>query len=88
MANHKSALKRARQSENRRLRNRGYKTRVKKAVKDVRAAVAGNEPEQARENLKAAVSILQKTATKGVIKQGTASRKISRLTRQVHRISS
>ena len=88
MANHKSALKRARQSENRRLRNRGYKTRVKKAVKDVRAAVAENAPEQAGENLKAAVSILQKTATKGVIKQRTASRKISRLTRQVHRISS
>lgn len=88
MANHKSALKRARQSENRRLRNRGYKTRVKKAVKDVRAAVAENAPEQARENLKTAVSILQKTATKGVIKQRTASRKISRLTRQVHRISS
>lgn len=88
MANHKSALKRARQSENRRLRNRGYKTRVKKAVKDVRAAVAENAPEQARENLKAAVSILQKTVTKGVIKQRTASRKISRLSRQVHQISS
>lgn len=88
MANHKSALKRARQSENRRLRNRGYKTRVKKAVKDVRAAVAENAPEQAQENLKAAVSILQKTVTKGVIKQRTASRKISRLSRQVHQISS
>ncbi len=88
MANHKSALKRARQSENRRLRNRGYKTRVKKAVKDVRAAVAENTPEQAQENLKAAVSILQKTVTKGVIKQRTASRKISRLSRQVHQISS
>jgi small subunit ribosomal protein S20 len=88
LANHKSALKRARQSENRRLRNRGYKTRVKKAVKDVRAAVAENTPEQAQENLKAAVSILQKTVTKGVIKQRTASRKISRLSRQVHQISS
>ena len=88
MANHKSALKRARQSERRRLRNRGYKTRVKKAVKDVRSAVAEDAPEQARENLKAAVSILQKTVSRGVIKQRTASRKISRLSSQVHRISS
>ncbi|MCF8063408.1 MAG: 30S ribosomal protein S20 [Deltaproteobacteria bacterium] len=88
MANHKSALKRARQSENRRLRNRGYKTRVKKAVKDVRSAIAENAPEQAQANLKTAVSLLQKTATKGVIKHRTASRKISRLSRQVHRLSS
>jgi small subunit ribosomal protein S20 len=88
LANHKSALKRARQSEKRRLRNRGYKTRVRNAVKDVRTAVDENAPEQARENLKAAVSILQKTVSKGVIKQRTASRKISRLSRQVHQISS
>ncbi len=88
MANHKSALKRARQSEIRRLRNRGYKTQVKKAVKDVRTAVAGNTPEQAQESLRAAVSILQKSAGKGVIKRRTASRKISRLSRQVHQLSS
>lgn len=88
MANHKSALKRARQSETRRLRNRGYKTRIKNAVKDVRSAVADNAPEQAQAKLRTAVSILQKTASKGVIKRQTASRKISRLSRQVHQLSS
>lgn len=88
MANHKSAIKRARQSEDRRLRNRGYKSQVKKAVKDVRSAVAENSPEQARENLRKAASVLQKTAGKGVIKRKTASRKISRLSRQVHQLSS
>lgn len=88
MANHKSALKRARQSEIRRLRNRGYKSRVKSAVKDVRSAVADNTPDQARERLVSAVSILQKTASKGIIHRKTASRKISRLSRQVHQLTS
>jgi small subunit ribosomal protein S20 len=88
LANHKSALKRARQSEVRRLRNRGYKSRVKGAVKEVRSAIADNSPEQAQEKLVSAVSILQRTASKGVIHRKTASRKISRLSRQVHQLSS
>ena len=88
MANHKSALKRARQSEIRRLRNRGYKTRAKGAVKEVRSAIADNTPEQAQEKLVSAVSILQRTASKGVIHRKTASRKIARLSRQVHQLSS
>ena len=88
MANHKSALKRARQSEVRRLRNRGYKSHVKSAVKEVRSAVAENSPDQAREKLVSAVSILQKTASKGIIHKKTASRKIARLSRQVHQLSS
>lgn len=87
MANHKSALKRARQSEIRRLRNLGYKTRVKNAVKGVRAAVAENSTETAEKSLKEAVSIIQKTASKGIIHRKKASRKISRLARQVSRIS-
>jgi len=88
LANHKSALKRARQNEGRRLRNRGYKTRVKNAVKNVRTAIAENTPEKAQEDLKAAVSDIQKTVSRGVIHRKTASRKISRLSRQVHKISS
>ena len=88
MANHKSAIKRAKQNEAKRLRNMGYKTKAKKAVKDVRAAVAENSEDKARENLKKAVSIMQKTASKGVIHKKRASRKISRLARQVNQITS
>ena len=88
MANHKSALKRVRQSEIKRVRNLGYKTRVKHAVKAVRTAVAENSTEQAKENLIKAVSIIQKTSSKGVIHKRKASRKISRLTRQVNQLSS
>lgn len=88
MANHPSALKRARQSKIKRLRNISYKTMAKNAVKDVRSAVAENAADRAGEALLKAVSMLQKTASKGVIHRKTASRKISRLTRQVNQISS
>ncbi|MCD6305544.1 MAG: 30S ribosomal protein S20 [Deltaproteobacteria bacterium] len=87
MANHPSALKRARQNEVRRVRNKSYKTRVKKAVKDVRAAIAANAVEEARENFKKAVSIIQKTASKGVIHKNQAARRISRLARGINRLS-
>ena len=88
MATHKSAIKRAKQNEVKRLRNMSSKTKTKKAVKDVRAAVAENSEDKARENLKKAVSIIQKTASKGVIHKKKASRKISRLARQVNQVTS
>ncbi len=88
MATHKSALKRARQSKTKRLRNLGYKTKAKRAVKEVRSAVSNNSADEARESLVRAVSIIQKTASKGVIHKNKASRKISRLTRQVNKLTS
>jgi len=87
LANHKSALKRARQNEVKRIRNVGYKTRVKNAVKEVRTAIAENAPEQAREKLRKATSIAQKTASRGVIPRKRASRKISRLARRINQIA-
>ena len=88
MANHKSALKRAKQSEKKRIRNIGYKTKVKHAVKQVRTAIAEGAEEKARENMTTAVSIIQKTASKGIIHKKTAARKISRLTRHINQLSS
>ena len=88
MANHKSALKRAKQSQVRRVRNQSYRTKAKNAVKEVRVAVASKSEDQASKNLVKAVSVLQKTASKGVIHKKEASRKISRLTRQVNHIAS
>ena len=87
MANHKSALKRARQNDVRRIRNKGYKTTVKKAVKAVRTEVAENSPQKARENLVKAVSVIQKSASKGIIHKNQAARRISRLTRQVNQLT-
>lgn len=87
MANHKSALKRARQSEIRRIRNKSYKTTAKNTIKGVRKDVAGNSVEQAKEGFTKAVSVLQKTASKGVIHKNKAARQISRLARQVNQLS-
>ena len=87
MANHKSALKRARQSETKRLRNKAIKTRVKNVVKQVRIAAADNENAQAADSLKAAKSTIDKAAKKGVIHKRTAGRKISRLSKLVNAAS-
>ena len=87
MANHKSALKRAKQNEVKRLRNKAYKTSVKKAIKEVRTAAENNALEQAQESFKKAVSTIQKTASKGVIHKKQAARKISRLAHRVDQIS-
>ena len=84
MANHASALKRARQNEKRRIRNRGERTRVRNLIKQVREAVGAGDPEQAQTALTQATSTIDKAAGKGVLHARNASRKISRLSRQVH----
>ncbi len=87
MATHKSAIKRARQNRKRRLRNRMYKTRVKNAIRKVKEAVAQNSLEEAQKRLSLAVSIIQKTAGKGIIHKRNASRKISRLSKMVNKLA-
>jgi small subunit ribosomal protein S20 len=86
LANHKSALKRARQNEVRRLRNKIVKTRIKNATKAVRLA-AETKTDGAVDQLNTTKSIIAQAAKKGVIHKQTASRKISRLTRLVNKIT-
>ena len=86
MANHKSALKRDRQSKVRRMRNRMNKSRMKSAVGKVDVAIEAGSEEQAREALQNAAAVIQKTASKGSIHKKTASRKVSRLTKRVNRM--
>lgn len=88
MANHKSAIKRARQSEERRIRNRARKTRMKNVIKSVQEALASNSRELALEKLKETIAVIDKTAAKGVIHKNNASRKISRLSRKVNALAS
>ena len=76
MPHHKSAAKRVKTNEKARLSNVAVKSRMRSAVKAVRSATTKAEAETA---LKAAISILDRTATKGVIKKETASRQKSRL---------
>lgn len=83
MANHKSAKKRAKQSQVRRMRNRSVKTTLKNLEKKVRTAKeAGGE--NIEELMKTTQSALHKAAKKGVIHKKTASRKISRLFKLVN----
>ncbi|WP_456388142.1 30S ribosomal protein S20 [Desulfolithobacter sp.] len=86
MANHKSAEKRNRQSQVRRMRNRMNKSKMKTVVRRVEEALVAGSEEQAREALQKAIPVIQKTAVKGSIHKKTASRKISRLTRRVNRM--
>ena len=83
MANHKSALKRVRQTVKRRLRNRHVLTTMRTYIKRVRAASEAGSADDAQEALKLAVKALDRAATKGVIHRRQASRKISRLTKAV-----
>ncbi len=84
MANHKSALKRARQNQQRRMRNKAVKTRVKNVVKDVRQTAAENAGQDLVEKLNLAQSVIDKAAKKGVLHKRTAARKISRLSKLVN----
>lgn len=81
MANHKSAVKRARQNEIRRLRNKATKTRVKSIVKDMRSSVGEASAEETKVKLTTAQSVIDKASKKGVIHKRAAARKISRLTK-------
>ena len=81
MANHKSALKRHRQSLVQAGRNRAVRTRAKNAVKAVRLAIANKDQAAA---LVKATSLLAKAAGKGAIHSRQASRKISRLAHAVN----
>ncbi len=86
MANHKSAEKRNRQSQVRRLRNRTITTRMKNVMKDVDTAIATGSQEDAQAALKIAVPVIAKTASKGTIHKKNASRKVSRLTKRVNKM--
>jgi small subunit ribosomal protein S20 len=79
VANTKSAIKRIRQNDRRRLRNRAVRSQVRTAVKVARA-VEG--PEQ-RATIEEAIRSLDKAVSKGVIHRNTAARKKSALARRL-----
>lgn len=82
MANHKSAVKRAKQNEVRYIRNKAVKTRMKNVIKTIRLdAEAGKNPS---ESLDMAKSVIHKAARKGVVHKRSAARKISRLSKLVN----
>ena len=82
---HPSARKRHRQNLKRQARNRAIKTRVRTAAKNAQEAIAGSDAQAAETDLRQAMKALNKAATKGALPKNTASRKIARLSRQLHK---
>lgn len=86
MPNHKSAKKRVRQNERRRVINRKNTTRMRTAIKKLRAALAaGNAPDEVQALLPDTVSIIDKSVQKGVLHRNAAARYKSRLTLHANR---
>ena len=83
MANHKSALKRIRQNETRRIHNRVYRNRARTLVKQARATIDSGDVEEAIEATRRAVRDLDKAASRGIIHPNNAARRKSRLMKQL-----
>lgn len=83
MANHKSAIKRIRQNEKRRLHNRHFRNRARTLVKKAREAIASGDLAEARNATRTAVRDLDKLASRGIVHKRNAARRKSRLMRQL-----
>ena len=84
MANIKSQIKRNKQNEKRRLRNRYYAGRARTFVKKARLSIEdGSDPEEARQNTMQAISALDKAAEKGILHKNNVARRKSRLMKRL-----
>jgi small subunit ribosomal protein S20 len=84
MANHFSALKRARQTEKRTARNRASTSQVRGALRIMRESLAKGEKAAAEQTYRQTVSALDKAIQKGVLHENTASRYKSRLSARLN----
>lgn len=87
MATHKDAIKRNRQNEKRRARNRHYRSMMRTQIKRLRAAIEQGDAAAAAEQLPQAVSVIQRVRSKGIIHSRQADRRVSRLTLAVGKLT-
>ena len=87
MANIKSAVKRAKQSEASRLRNRACKSKVLTMRKKVLEAISAGNKEEAQKHYSEYTSVLDKAAKKGVIAKNNANRKKSRVALSIKKLA-
>ena len=83
MANHFSALKRARQTEKRTDRNRSVRSQLRSALRSVREAIASGNKETAQVSLRATTAMIDASVNKGVLHKNTAARYKSRLSTRI-----
>ncbi len=79
MANHVSALKRARQTETRTERNRAHRSRLRTELRRLREALTAGDPKAAETTFRSTSSAIDKAIQKGVLHENTAARYKSRL---------
>ena len=79
MANHASALKRARQTERRTVRNRANTSSLRTQLRDLRETIEKGDKQAAEQTYRQTVSALDKAIQKGTLHVNTASRYKSRL---------
>lgn len=83
MASHDSALKAHRQNVRRREHNRQLRSRLRSALRDIRAAIDAGDPAQVKDALRSTISLVDKMAGKRLIHKNTAGRYKSRLAQRV-----
>jgi small subunit ribosomal protein S20 len=88
VANSKSALKRVRVSERRRLRNRTYRSAARTLVRRAESVIATGDVDSAAEAVGTAISMLDRTSGKGVIHRNNAARRKSRLMAKYNKMGS
>jgi len=87
LANIKSAKKRILVAEARNARNKAARSEVKTVTKKVEAAVAAADKATAEAELKNAIAVIEKAASKGIYHKNNAARKVSRLTKLVNGVA-
>jgi len=87
MANHVSALKRARQTEKRSAVNRANRSRFRSSLRALREAIQKGDAKAVSEQYRSTVSAIDKSVQKGVIHANTASRYKSRLNARVKAVA-
>ena len=83
MASHDSALKAHRQNIQRRDHNRQMRSRLRGALRDIRAAIDAGDPDKVKDALRSTISLVDKMASKGIIHRNAAGRYKSRLSSRV-----
>ena len=87
MADHFSALKRARQTEKKTVRNRANKSRLRGALRSLRQAIAKGDKDAAQTAFRSTVAVVDNGVQKGIIHKNTASRYKARLNARVKTVA-
>ena len=83
MAHHKDAIKRLKQNDIRRARNKHFRSKMRNQIQQLRKTIEEGNVEEAQAALKTAVSVIQRVAQKGVIHRNQAARRVARLNKAV-----